>query len=250
MTRGRLNLPDIDQQWQSPGGKAPAGGKIYTDFPEEAVARLRAANSTPSVPPPWRKGAKTARKPAPPAPAPKPAPTPPPSAQAEPLPLVTMNDFEGGDNREKGAFIRRHFPSWLAYQETHGLQRKDMLALTGVAGSVWYNHQLGYRKHPERYGEQEPAVNETAESLQKARAEVQAGEVHPVETLWDGIEEDAAELAPTAVDTPADEAIPQAVPQLMGAAVVGKIRELNELVGELRAAGAVVQVSVNWTIEL
>lgn len=177
MTRGRLHLPEVHQQWQSPGGKAPAGGKIYTDFPEDAVARLRAANNTPSIQPPWRKG--KAMKPKkvekteadelgglpvpegfmeaienvtwPIAIPSRPLPEPP-----QPKPLVTIDAFEGGTNHEKGAFIRRHFPDWLAYQEAHGLQKKEMMALTGVAGSVWYNHQLGYRKHPERYGEPTP----------------------------------------------------------------------------------------------
>lgn len=82
--------------------------------------------------------------------------------------------------------------------------------------------------------------------------------------MWDGIEEEAT---PTAVDTPEEletliadlvrklpnlfvSADDPHVKPMNAATAVGKIRELTELVGELRAAGAVVQVSVNWTMEL
>lgn len=394
MTHGRLHLPSSGGgnplRWKTPGRKTPVGGKIITDFPPEAVARLRAANGGTAVGKEKEKeqlmnddkGMDVPH-------------TETPTA-VRPQGVVTLAEFEGKSNKEKGAFIREQFPSWLAYQQAKGLSRQEMLALTGMSGSGWCTHLAGYREQPERYGEPKPAEQEpvaealgdmpaeqgekvaeafpfptmkdfagsgtvqksafirehfpdwlayqqekglsreeimvltdmnasvwwthqngyeahperyggrqaepahpwrvykkggdvqptaegakkqggkeelakppassessessvvsapvsvppvdappplghvaqqakealaTVKSLRRALAEVQVGDVHPVETLWEGVEENVGkgEDVDTAVD---------------------KLREMTELVGELRAAGAVVKVSIHWAMEL
>jgi hypothetical protein len=104
------------------------------------VAQLREAAQKPAVKP-WRKP--VVRK----------ADAADTSPAVGPAPLPTMAEVKGGNLAEKGAFARRHFPTWLAYQQEHGLAQSKMLALVGASSSLWHNHAIQYAKHPERYGE-------------------------------------------------------------------------------------------------
>jgi hypothetical protein len=126
-----------------------------------------------------------------------------------------MAEVEGGNLAEKNAFVRRHFPTWLAYQAEHGLSRSKMLALVGVASSVWHNHKIQYAAHPERYGE-----NAAPQAANK-----QAAGVGGRNSLPDVL----APLCPTAVT---------------------KVQAFMVLAQELRQMGAKVQASVSWQVEV
>jgi hypothetical protein len=240
--RGRINglTGNAPVSWSN--GVSATAGTIYTDFPNDAVARLRAANEAPKADAkPWRRKDR-------PEMSKKKKTVASMSNQSElenipspPKPSVTMDAFKGKGNHEKGAFIRRHFPDWLAHQHEHGLTRKQMMALTGVASSVWYNHSVQYRKNPERYGAQtKPALT--------PKKQVKPAPV--VET----VPEEAVELdmldeldAPSPTVPMPDwlkrtDAIASPSP-LSGdlPTAVGKVRQLATLVNELRAAGAVVE---------
>jgi hypothetical protein len=125
-------------------GASQTSGVIYTDFAPEAVARLKAANTTSSKRKPWQTAKQAEREV-------EVKPEPTTAVDATDLPFEVMHGFDG-TNHQKGAFIRRWFPSWLAYQSKHGLSIQEMLTLTGLAYSVWYNHMNIYARRPERYG--------------------------------------------------------------------------------------------------
>jgi hypothetical protein len=211
---------DVQQTWRTSGGKPQRGTPTRTDFPPELVAQLREAMQKPA-PKPWRKSA-TAEPVAAPEAGTSPTAvntttpaqdTPSPAlAPSSLLPIPTMVEVEGGNLAEKNAFVRRHFPTWLAYQAEHGLSRSKMLALTGLASSVWVHHKNLYAAHPERYGEA-PATSTQTVVLGAGLA----------------LPEVLAPLSPTAV---------------------GKVQAFMLLAQELRQMGATVQASVSWQVDV
>jgi hypothetical protein len=214
------------QKWRTSGVKKQGPPPTRTEFPPELVAQLREAQKNPRKP--WQ----------PPASAtvmvePTTAVNEPPTAVNEPptavadtdpapspaLPLLpTMADIQGGNLTEKAAFVRRHFPAWLAYQKEHGLSRSKMLALTGVSSSVWHNHKIQYEAHPERYGE---AGLLPPKPKQK----------HTTVVLGDGLP------------------LPEALSPLSSTAV-DKMKAFMLLAQELRQMGATVQASVSWQVDV
>lgn len=61
--------------------------------------------------------------------------------EAEPFDLPTMDDCaDGASHIEQGAFVRQQMPAWIDYMQANYLSVDDMVPLTGLSRSAWYNH--------------------------------------------------------------------------------------------------------------
>jgi hypothetical protein len=193
--QGNLTTGGNDaNQWRTSGVKQPGDTPTRTEFPDALVAQLReAAQKQKSKP--WQNAQPAAKKDTP---------------LVAGVDLPVMAQIKNGNLVEKGAFLRRHFPTWLAYQQAHGLSQSKMQALVGVAPSVWHNHKLLYAAHPERYGENGLPLGQKSKSV-----------AEPV--ILPGV------LSPTAV---------------------ARVQAFMALAQELREMGAQVQASVSWQVEV
>lgn len=133
--------------------------------------------------------------------------------------LPTMAEIKNGNLAEKVAFVRRHFPAWLAYQQAHGLSLSKIQALVGVSSSVWHNHKIQYETQPERYGENGTLLGPKSKQL-------------PAPASASGEGGDAL-LSHVLTDT-----------------AVAKVQAFMVLAQELRQMGAKVEASVSWQVDV
>jgi hypothetical protein len=197
--QGSLTTSNNDAaQWRTAGVKQPGEVPTRTEFPDALVTQLReAAQKQKSKP--WQNATSqpAAKKGA-------------PLVAVAGVDLPVMAQIKNGNLVEKGAFLRRHFPTWLAYQQAHGLSQSKMQALVGVAPSVWHNHKLLYAAHPERYGENGVPLGQKS----KPGAE------------------------------------PVILPEVLSSTAVARVQAFMGLAQELREMGAQVQASVSWQVEV
>jgi hypothetical protein len=159
MNGSLMNLGNHTPTWRTSGVKQPGEVPTRTEFPPELVARLREAAQKPNGNPSPATATKQTAPPKKDDTAVFTTPTPRPPVKRRDVPHVAPSDFPtlatlaDATLAEKGAFVRRYYPMWQAYQLEHELMLKEMLALTGMSQSSWHNHRILHNKHPERYGE-------------------------------------------------------------------------------------------------